>query len=552
MAKGYKVRLDDGSEIGPMELQAVKDWLTQGLINKDSMVQRPGSNRWVRLSDVAEVKGGTTLGPATAARSAPRPQAPAGPRPSAAAKAAAAARAGVAPPEPDAPPGPQTWRTIAAAGLLFAGAVVAGFWVFRPERWLPALDDAPWKEIALGQIVLGLALVRGWEMARRIVRIVLLLLTFGLFPVAGILLAQGMRGVPLVVLLAALVALVGFVALLAGGYQPVLRVASSLLLIVAGWGGVVRFGLVPESTKLKDVREWLAPERRLTEPTSDLTVNLPPAWSSLKKDQTLVAAPASAKGVFAQPRLGGFAYVAAEPTPRDVASLDDGLTRILASRKQATSSLTEEGRSDVMAGKVAGREAVGSWEADGVRYRDLTAVWRDGWTSIRLVAWIPDDGSSRPVRELRTLREGIVLSGDNEAHLNQALERVIREVPHLSDASVQMVMGQSEAHVLEPEETFRRAYEMASRGLPALSAAEARELGDLVAAASSTLLPKTRTQLTAYFERIRNGKLTTPDEDREMSRIMKGAVLRLAPPRQARLQALYEKAIRAAVTTAGT
>jgi hypothetical protein len=198
-----------------------------------------------------------------------------------------------------------------------------------------------------------------------------------------------------------------------------------------------------------------------------------------------------------------------------------------------------------MVGKLTGREAVGAWEAEGVRYRDLTAVWKDGWTAVTLVAWIPDDGSSRPVRELKELREGIRISGEKSAHLGQALENVVREVPHLSEAAVEIVMAQSDAHVLEPEETFRRAYEMASRGVPSLQAAESQELGELVAAASSALPAKGRTQLTAYFERVRARRLTRPEEDREMCQLMKSAVLRLSPPRLARLQALYEKAIRA-------
>jgi hypothetical protein len=44
----YKVRLDDGSEI-VLELQAVKDWYTQGLLTRDSPVLRPGSSQWLPL-----------------------------------------------------------------------------------------------------------------------------------------------------------------------------------------------------------------------------------------------------------------------------------------------------------------------------------------------------------------------------------------------------------------------------------------------------------------------------------------------------------------------
>jgi hypothetical protein len=535
MAKGYKIRLDVGSEIGPMDLQAVKDWLAQGLITKESMVQRPGANRWARAAEVLDLKdlGGRSV-PAAAARGA-RPAAPSTGK-STAARSASAPRVAMS---------SGGWRTIVAGGLFFFGAVVAGLFAFKPERWVPALDAVPWREIVLGQLVLGLALIRGWDLGRRIVRVVVLLLAFSLFPFAGILLAQGVRGVALLVLLGALIALCGLFALLAGEDMSVPRIVFSLLAVVAGWIGIVRFGLVPESARLRDVREWIAPERRVSDPANDLTLDLPARWSALRKDQPLVSAPPTAKAVFAQARLGGFGYLTVEPAPRDVATVDETLSRILAARRQQAPTLKEEGRSDAMVGKLTGREAVGAWEAEGVRYRDLTAVWKDGWTAVTLVAWIPDDGSSRPVRELKELREGIRISGEKSAHLGQALENVVREVPHLSEAAVEIVMAQSDAHVLEPEETFRRAYEMASRGVPSLQAAESQELGELVAAASSALPAKGRTQLTAYFERVRARRLTRPEEDREMCQLMKSAVLRLSPPRLARLQALYEKAIRA-------
>ena len=44
---GFKVRLGDGSEIGPMDLAALRTWISQGLIDADSPVMRPGSRKWV-------------------------------------------------------------------------------------------------------------------------------------------------------------------------------------------------------------------------------------------------------------------------------------------------------------------------------------------------------------------------------------------------------------------------------------------------------------------------------------------------------------------------
>jgi hypothetical protein len=57
MANGYKVRIADGSEIGPMDLEAVKSWYAQGLLHKESGVLKPGSNRWSTIGQVLDLKG---------------------------------------------------------------------------------------------------------------------------------------------------------------------------------------------------------------------------------------------------------------------------------------------------------------------------------------------------------------------------------------------------------------------------------------------------------------------------------------------------------------
>ena len=67
---GFKVRLGDGSEIGPMDLAALRTWLAQGLVDGTSPVMRPGSRKWVPLASVPELKG--ALG-ASRPKAAPRP-----------------------------------------------------------------------------------------------------------------------------------------------------------------------------------------------------------------------------------------------------------------------------------------------------------------------------------------------------------------------------------------------------------------------------------------------------------------------------------------------
>lgn len=540
MARAYKVRLGDGSEIDLKDLQAVKDWRAQGLIDKDSQVLAPGSKSWVSCAELlkaGKAREARASSPGPVARSRPKP-------------AGKKARAEEEAPEEEETVAetPQAWRTVVAGVLFLLGGGASGYLAFHPERWLPALDGTPWKEMALAQLLFGLCLIRGWEIGRKLVRVAVLLLGFAVFPVGGILVAQGVRGRPLLVLLSAGILLAALFAFLSGSSLSAPRSALSLLLVLAGGGGVGYYGVIPESAETQRVREWAAAERRFADDALGVGLAAPEGWLLLRKEQTLVTAPPEAKLVLAQPRLGGFAFLAAVSSPRGIVSLEEYLGRVLEGRRKGLASFKETGRKDVVAGQLTGREVLGSWEAEGTRYQDVTAAWRNGWTFIALVGWVPDDGSTRSARELESLVGGLSLSAVMANRLQDAVRTAASEVPLLSAQAAEMLMGRSEAQVLEPPEIFRRAYQMASQGLASLTDSESRELGALTSALYASMSKKDRTRLGAYFDRVRARQLTLPEEDREMSSLFKDALLKLPSARLARLQALYEKAIRAAVT----
>src|SRR6185369_16941517 len=122
------------------------------------------------------------------------------------------------------------------------------------------------------------------------------------------------------------------------------------------------------------------------------------------------------------------------------------------------------------------------------------------------------------------------------------------ELPHLRPDTIELVMSSSAAGVLDAPEVFRRSYEAAGRGLAALNAAEARELGALNSALSGALSPRERSQLADYIERVRAKRPTSPAEDAEMSWLVRRATAALPPPRRARLQELFAKAVAWALT----
>ena len=99
---GWKVRLGDGSEIGPMDLAALRTWLAQGLVDGDSPVMRPGSRKWTPLATVPELKDVVGARPKAAPRPArarpgrPEPETAEAEEPTAARPVAGACRRGAA------------------------------------------------------------------------------------------------------------------------------------------------------------------------------------------------------------------------------------------------------------------------------------------------------------------------------------------------------------------------------------------------------------------------------------------------------------------------
>src|SRR5512138_1815139 len=133
---GYKVRLDDGSEIGPMDLAAVRSWFGDGLINSESLVLAPGSRRWAPLKQAMDIR--SWGGPSTRTTS----------------------RRGQTQEPEEAEVGSSlrerlgyffdSLRVPLAGVLLIAGAGLAGFWAAWPAQQRAVLHGWPWPQIGLG------------------------------------------------------------------------------------------------------------------------------------------------------------------------------------------------------------------------------------------------------------------------------------------------------------------------------------------------------------------------------------------------------------------
>ncbi|HSD66775.1 MAG TPA: GYF domain-containing protein [Vicinamibacteria bacterium] len=525
---GWKVRLGDGSEIGPMDLAALRTWLAQGLVDGDSPVMRPGSRKWVALGTVQELKG---------ALGATRPKA--APRPTRRRQAAAESEAVV---ESDEASTADLWRVRLVGVVLLVAAAGLGLLAWRPALAAPAFDGAPWMQIALAALALGLALLPGWNLGRRGVRVALLLVAFALFPLAGILIAQGERGTGLLALASAWVLVSGLAALLPRTMGRAAVVAALVPVLAAGYGAW-RFGRAPANDAAEEVREWASADRRYTDDALGLTLDIPEGWVALKPGSRLVAAPSEARLTLAQLRHGGFGYLVCEPAPRGVATADQYLDQLVARRRAERPELKPGLRANALVGSLAGRRHDSTWLDGGVPQREVAVAGLDGWMGFALVAWMPEAAASRP-GGLDALARSLAARGLLAARLREAVEAVVSGVPHLSAPVAEQLMAQSEARVLEPDQAFRRSLAALARLLPALSKEETRELTGLTTATYAGVPWADRARLAGYVERVRKVETTRPEEDRDMAALMRAAEEKLTPARLLRLQAYYEKAIR--------
>ncbi len=524
---GFKVRLGDGSEIGPMDLAALRTWLAQGLVDGDSPVMRPGSRKWAPLASIPELKGALGVS-APKARTKKRKKV----------EEEEPDEAGFEDDEPQALDGV---RLRAAGAMLLLAAAGFGFLAWKPAFAASAFDGAPWLEMALGALALGLALLPGRNFMRTLVRLALILAAFALFPIGGILFAQGERGAGLLALASAWLVVSGLAALLprrAGLAGTLLALAP----VLAGGYGIYRFGLARPSEAEQRLAEWATAERRFADDGIGVSVDAPEGWVLLKPGNPLVAAPKDARQTFALARHGGAAYLVTEPAQRGVATPEQYLDKVVERRRAERPGFEPGQRSNATVGGLSGRQLEAAWSDGGTRYRELIVAGLDGWMGFALVAWMPEATAARS-NGIDALARGFAARGVLAVRLKAAVDAATSAVPHLSAAAAEQLMAQSEARVLEPEQAFRRSFQALAENIAALSPAEKSELTRLTTATYSGVPWKERAALAAYVERVRRGETTAPAEDKAMAELLRSAESRLSGEGRLKLQGFYEKAI---------
>lgn len=223
----YKVRLKDGVEVGPLDVQMMRSWYEQGMISRDSPVRPTGRKQWVRLIDAVDISDWGAAGGSAVARARPGGEREA--------DGDVVVTAGPA----------QRWRLFLGSVLFFAAAGAAAWFFFLPERWRPDLRPLAWREVSLALAVLGLLLLLATEAMRKLVRGLVFLGTFALIPLAAFAIVPEIRPRALLALFAAWVMGSGLFFFLAAGHRGAKSVLLSLFWVLAGAAGVLYLGYVP-------------------------------------------------------------------------------------------------------------------------------------------------------------------------------------------------------------------------------------------------------------------------------------------------------------------
>jgi hypothetical protein len=224
MSLGFKVKLSDGSVVGPLDDDALQTWFTQGLIDRDTPVLTPNSRNWRRLGDVVNIESSGGGGGKRSKRARADDD------------ESLAADVG----EPT-----QAWpgaRVLAGAFLILGAAAAVVGWL-TPHAFRADLQPMPWRELGYGQLLLGLTAIHHAKWSRLFTRIGVCLAGLAIFPVIGLLVAQGVKWDALGVPASAWLMTSGLFFMLSP-VLPLSRLLGSIAAFLLGTYGVVHFGFV--------------------------------------------------------------------------------------------------------------------------------------------------------------------------------------------------------------------------------------------------------------------------------------------------------------------
>ncbi len=333
-------------------------------------------------------------------------------------------------------------------------------------------------------------------------------------------------------------------AALSGRQRTLLLLGGGVVLVVVLLAALVAVlsPALARRSAIAAVERYALADRRVGDRNLGFVVDLPPGWVALREDNPFVITRGARLRV-AQPALAAFGAVRVEAHPELMGDLDRHLDAVLQELRPREPSLVEQGRSDIQLGRGRGRLVRTSWTEGAESVQGAIAAWVDGYEYYWLEAWAPAAAREEFLTAFEQLMRAVAPSEVLAARVEEAAERLAVEVPELSPKALRLLIGMrmSEGESLEgvPVDALRRV----SRGLEALSAAEAAEMGQIYGQVWAPLSEADRRQLARVLERVKAERPVAAADVRALREVVKAGVVALPPEQRARLQELSGRAL---------
>jgi hypothetical protein len=421
---------------------------------------------------------------------------------------------------------------------------------FVVSQWVQLeSDQAQTIGVAVFDALLGVAMLQGSEVARKVVLVLSILATLfmglgllglsyigftHLWPIAASGLATGLG--------------LCFMAWARRG--SVIRVALGLLLLIGGWVGsvvsaIVLIGVVDLGT-IKMIRQWSAPERTFT--TSELDLKLPPGWVTLKAGSPLSTGDPAPLLVLANTEVIGFVRVYREvrsySTTDTVEYYLDSVVKQLGNEHPGAEQVS---RTDTSIGGTTARRALVAWSArphDEERrgVHGYVTAWRDVDVFSHVVLFGPRAITKRLEQEMGGVERALAFTAPRTKFLRESVSVVRTACPVLSDQTI-LMMSRVIPEGSAPETYCRAAYRLALGGQVNLNPESKERLRGLMRTLFDAI-PKTQIgPFGAYVERLNSGGASTPAEDRQLTESLRAAVDALPPAVQEDVRSYFGIAI---------
>jgi hypothetical protein len=301
--------------------------------------------------------------------------------------------------------------------------------------------------------------------------------------------------------------------------------------------------LLAKRRAIAEVRQYALADRRVEDPATGLSAELPPGWLALRNENPYVVRP-GARMWLAQPTKGVYGAVSVAVRPAMIDDVDAHLVELLTQRLARVPSQREVARGELQLGRGRGRMVRTTWEEDLAPMQGATVAWADGYNLFSLEAWASASLGDSFATELEELCKRLTPSGQLGARVDEAVERLAVDVPELSKDALRLLVAGKMSQNLELSGVPRDALRAVSRGLDALDAAEASEMRASYQKIWEPIPEAERVRLASLLAEVKAGRPILPADAQALRDAVRAGVHALPEAERVRLQELSGRAVR--------